>query len=203
MEVYIDGQRLDPSEYESDDDLVELLAGTKAHLGEEIVDSVVVDGEQVDPNRPEINPDLDDVEKIDIELKDVRELMEETVENLHEYAPRVRKGLEKAQAEFRLGDNDKGYSLLRRSLEGMEWCVGVAQRLDNLKNGEMDTESRKNLEQMFDKIKKIIEMTQKYELQQSSFLSENLDSIIGYAEAIEDFSQDLYVHVCGNGELEE
>ena len=85
----------------------------------------------------------------------------------------------------------------------MEWCVGVAQRLDNLKNGEMDTESRKNLEQMFDKIKKIIEMAQKYELQQSSFLSENLDSIIGYAEAIEDFSQDLYVHVCGNGELEE
>lgn len=37
----------------------ELLAGTKAHLGEQIVDSVVVDGEQVNPNRPEINPDFD------------------------------------------------------------------------------------------------------------------------------------------------
>ena len=113
------------------------------------------------------------------------------------------KGLEKAQAEFRLGDNDKGFSLLRRSLEGMEWCVGVAQRLDNLKNGEMETESRENLEEMFDKIKRIIEMAEKYGLQDSSFMSDNLDSIIGYAEAIEDFSQDLYEHICSNGELEE
>jgi len=203
MEVYIDGQRLDPSEYESDDDLVELLAGTKAHLGEEIVDSVVVDGEQVDPNRPEINPDLDDVDRIDIELKDVRELMEETANNLHKYAPKVRKGLEKAQAEFRLGDNDKGFSLLRRSLEGMEWCVGVAQRLDNLKNGEMETDSRENLEEIFDKIKRIIEMAEKYGLKNSSFMSDNLNSIIDYAEAIESFSEDLYEHICGNGELEE
>ncbi|SDL68018.1 hypothetical protein [Halarsenatibacter silvermanii] len=203
MEVYIDGQRLDPSEYETDDDLVELLAGTKAHLGEKIVDSVVVDGEQVDPNRPEINPDLDDVERIDIELKDVNKLMEETVKNLHEYAPEVRKGLEKAQAGFRLGDKDKGYSLLRRSLEGMEWCVGVAQRLDNLKNGEMAAESRENLEQMFDKIKKIIEMAERYELQETSFMTDNIDSLIDYAEAIECFSDDLYEHICGNGELEE
>ena len=200
MEVYIDGEKQNASNYDSDDDLVELLAEVKSHLDDAIVYEVKVDGQSVDPNRPELNPELDKVEKIDIELKKIQELMSETVENLYNYAPRVTRALKKAQEEFKLGDEEKGYKLLEKSLYGLEWCLGVTVRLENLSKGKNLSDTKQEINCKFQEVKQVIDASRK--LKQSSFLANNLDRLIPCAEGIETMAYELHERINGNGELD-
>lgn len=201
MEVYIDGEKQNASKYDSDDDLVELLAEVKSHLEDEIVHVVKVDGRDVDSNRPNYNPSLNNVDRIDIELKKIQELMSETVENLYNYAPRVTKGLKKAQAEFKLGDEEKGYKLLEKSLNGLEWCLGVAVRLENLTEGKDVSDTKNEISCRFQEVKQVIDTSRK--LEQSSFLASNLDRLIPCAQGIETMAYELHEKINGNGELDQ
>jgi len=192
MEVYIGGEKQDPSMYEGEDDLGELLTRVKEEFSDTIVSGLEIDGVEKDPNRPPEKLALDEVERIDIKLKPVDELMQEAIETLHEYAPRVKKGFKKAAVELKLGDSDKGLTLFSRSVEGLEWCVNTTLKLRELSGDRDVAQSRSKMEKTFEGFKMIIRQSEKYGLKETSFLVDNIDQVIDYAEHIEDLSNKLY-----------
>ena len=194
MQLYIDGEKQDLSEYESDN-LAGLLEEVKSNFEGRMIHSLKVDGESMNPESLDFNPPLDEVESIDIESIEIKRLLEEAVDKLQRHAPEVRKGFQQAQAEFLLGDNDKGYEKLLSSLEDLEWCALFLLKMKKNSQVDLDTEKIKALEEGLKRVKKIIEFVQKQEFQDATFLIDTVKNFTDFAEEIEDLSEKYYEKV--------
>ena len=194
MQLYIDGEKQDISEYESDN-LADLLFEVENHFEGKKIHSLKVDGEDVNPEGLDFNPPLDEVESIDIESIEIKRLLEEALDKLQRRAPEVRKGFQQAQAEFLLGDNDRGYEKLMSSLEDLEWCALFLLKMKKNSQVDLDTEKIAALEEGLNRVKKIIEFVQKQEFQDATFLIDTIKNFTDFAKEVEDLSEKYYEKV--------
>lgn len=190
MEVIIDGEKQDVSQYESDEDFKQLLAEIKSNLDDKIVNTCVVDEKNVDPNRPQYNPSLDEVEKIEIGLRDVEDLIEETVGTLVDYVPNVRKGFTNAQFEFKMGDEDDGYNLLEQALQGFQWCLSVTSRIAGLVDDEKLAEMNEKLSTGFQEMLDLVDIDEELK-KEEDLLINRIDELLDLVDDIQEITDEL------------
>ena len=190
MEVIIDGEKQDVSQYESDEDFKQLLAEIKSNLDDKIVNTCVVNEKNVDPNRPQYNPGLENVEKVEIGLRNVEELIEETVETLIGYVPKVRRGFKNAQVEFNFGDDDEGYNLLEQALQGFQWCLSVTTRIAQLEEGEKIQEMNEKLSDGFQDMLDLVDIDEEMK-EEEDMLINRIQELLELVKDIEKLTDEL------------
>lgn len=191
MEIIIDGEKQDASQYKSDEDFQQLLAEIKSKLDDKIVNTCVVNEKNVDPNRPQYNPDLEEVEKVEIGLREVDDLVEETLGTLADYVPEVRKGFKNAQVEFNFGDDDEGYNLLEQALQGFQWCLSVTTRIAQLeeedeKLQEMSTKLSDGFQDMLD----LVDIDEELKNEEDMLIN-RIDELLDLVNDIEEVTEEL------------
>jgi len=191
MEIIIDGEKQDASQYKSDEDFQQLLAEIKSKLDDKIVNTCVVNEKNVDPNRPRYNPDLEEVEKVEIGLREVDDLVEETLGTLADYVPEVRKGFKNAQVEFNFGDDDEGYNLLEQALQGFQWCLSVTTRIAQLeeedeKLQEMSTKLSDGFQDMLD----LVDIDEELKNEEDMLIN-RIDELLDLVNDIEEVTEEL------------
>jgi len=191
MEIIIDGEKQDVSQYKSDEDFQQLLAEIKSKLDDNIVNTCVVNEKNVDPNRPQYNPDLEEVEKVEIGLREVDDLVEETLDTLADYVPEVRKGFKNAQVEFNFGDDDEGYNLLEQALQGFQWCLSVTTRIAQLQEGdEKLQEMSRKLSDGFQDMLDLVDIEEELKNEEDMLIN-RIDELLNLVRDIEEVTEEL------------
>ena len=190
MEVIIDGEKQDVSQYRSDDDFRQLLAEIKSNLDDKIVNTCVVDEKNVDPNRPQYNPSLEEIDRVEIGLRDVEGLVEETVETLVDYVPNVRRGFKNAQVEFNFGDDDEGFNLLEQALQGFQWCLSVTTRIAQLDESEKLKDMSAELSGGFQEMLDLVDIDEEMK-NEEDMLTNRIDELLELVDDIEEVTKEL------------
>ncbi|SDL68055.1 hypothetical protein [Halarsenatibacter silvermanii] len=191
MEVIIDGEKQDVSQYKSDEDFQQLLAEIKSNLDDKIVNTLVINDEKnVDPNRPQYNPSLDEIDKIEIGLRDVEDLIEETVNTLVDYVPNVRRGFKNAQVEFNFGDDDEGFNLLEQALQGFQWCLSVTTRIAQMEDSEKLKDMSAELSGGFQEMLDLVDIDEEMQNEEDMLIN-RIDELLKLVDDIEEVAEKL------------
>ncbi|MGM0414966.1 MAG: hypothetical protein ACQEQP_07320 [Bacillota bacterium] len=135
MELSINSNEKELNNYKSDN-LEDLLDEIRTGLGREVISKLIVDGDEFDTKNLLNNPDLEEIDEIEISTMTVNEVIKQSMADLQEYLPKVIKGFNQASAQIDAGNTSNGYEILNYALQGLRWSMDVMSHGSKLSGNE-------------------------------------------------------------------
>ncbi len=131
MEIFLNGDEIDPEDYAEAEDLVDVLSKINYKLKGKIIRELLVDGESLNPHYPEENPEIEEISYIEVTTGETEDIVKETLSDVQGFLPRVEKGFKIAAEKLNSGE-DEAASYLDDSREGLEWSLEVMDKIIQL-----------------------------------------------------------------------
>ena len=135
MKLNINNNEKKLNNYEIDN-LEGLLDEIRSDLGREVISKLFVDGEEFDTKNLLNNPDLEEIDEVEISTMTVNEVIKQSMADLQEYLPKVIKGFNQASAQIDAGNTSNGYEILNYALQGLRWSMDVMSHGSKLSGNE-------------------------------------------------------------------
>lgn len=135
MDIYINNEQVESDKYIGGN-LSAILQEINKSLDTKVVQKVICDGQELNPNNLETNPKMSEIDKIEVSTIEVKELVKQTMADLQEYLPKVINGFNQASAQIKLGNESNGYEILNYALQGLRWSMDVMSHGSKLSGNE-------------------------------------------------------------------
>ncbi len=135
MDIYINNEQVDSDKYIGGN-LSAILQEINKSLDTKVVQKVICDGQELNPNSLESNPKLSEIDKLEVTTIEVQDLIKQTMADLQEYLPKVIKGFNQASAQIDAGNTSNGYEILNYALQGLRWSMDVMSHGSKLSGNE-------------------------------------------------------------------
>ena len=135
MDIYINNEQVDSDKYIGGN-LSAILQEINKSLDTKVVQEVICDGQELNPNSLETNPKLSEIDKLEVTTIEVQDLVKQTMADLQEYLPKVIKGFNQASAQLKIGNQSNGYEILNYALQGLRWSMDVMSHGSKLSGNE-------------------------------------------------------------------
>jgi len=141
MDILLNGERLQLGKSSTIDDLQGIIDYLHSNLGEGIVETVEVDGEEYTTEEIEENKELnmDEVSRVNFITAASDDLKSSITDNVKEKLSEIRKDFKMSAAELTLGNKTKGAEITRDALESLHinYIKLEAQLLDSADKEEL------------------------------------------------------------------
>ena len=135
MDIYINNEQVDSDKYIGGN-LSAILQEINKSLDTKVVQEVICDGQELNPNNLETNPKMSEIDKLEVTTIEVQDLVKQTMADLQEYLPKVIKGFNQASAQLKIGNQSNGYEILNYALQGLRWSMDVMSHGSKLSGNE-------------------------------------------------------------------
>lgn len=135
MDIYINNEQVDSDKYIGGN-LSAILQEINKSLDTKVVQEVICDGQELNPNNLETNPKLSEIDKLEVTTIEVQDLVKQTMADLQEYLPKVIKGFNQASTQLKIGNQSNGYEILNYALQGLRWSMDVMSHGSKLSGNE-------------------------------------------------------------------
>lgn len=135
MRIYINDKEI-KKDY-SDLNLSQILEEVRSALDQKIIKKIIIN--EVEVNERYLQGSLiekEDVDKIRFILQDTQSLIEETLVEIDNYLPKLKKGCIEAANLFRNGKINNANEKYQNILEGINWYSQIITNIVNLINGK-------------------------------------------------------------------
>ena len=121
MDILLNGEKLQLGKSSTIDDLQGIIESLHSNLGEGIVETVEVDGEEYTTEEIEENKELnmDEVSRVNFITAASDDLKSSITYDVKEKLPEIRKDFKRSAAELTLGNAKKGAEITRDALESL------------------------------------------------------------------------------------
>jgi hypothetical protein len=187
MKIYINENVIEEDVKEKND----ILKLVESKLENEIVDTIHLDEVEVSLKYFQENElDLERIDKIKFESKEVEQLITETLKEAEDYLPKLKNALNNSAELFKNGKEADASDLLDKTLEGIQWYLEVINGIMSLiDNKELKNKGNKILSDFTQALNRAMVALQNEDY---DYLGDLLEvEMVEYLDKLKDFNQEL------------